>query len=228
MNHYDQIPSDEDLRLRVKNFEDQFVERKTLGDAKDWLKTAVAFANSAPMNFPCVLYLGVKQDGTPQPSANHTNLEKLQQTFAEKVRVAYPAIPYYPRVFLIGSQQVLAIIIPGSELRPHFTQRPHVRVGQQTREATDQQFEQMIAARSTKAAYIISRQGKLFDVHFLRRPSQPGRISEIWTSCNLIECNQFFLVIEYKETRVSIGLNRVEIVGLVDGGGLKLEVSGGV
>ena len=78
-NH--QIPTEDDLRLRIKNFEDQFVERKTLRDHKDRLKTAVAFANSAPTNFPCVLFLGVRQDGTPEPNAADTNLEKLQQKF---------------------------------------------------------------------------------------------------------------------------------------------------
>ena len=52
-----------DLIGRLRNFEDHFVERKTGGDNKDWLKTAIAFANSAPNNFPCVLYIGVKNDG---------------------------------------------------------------------------------------------------------------------------------------------------------------------
>ena len=32
------IPTDDELQLRIKNFEDHFIERKTLGDSKDWLK----------------------------------------------------------------------------------------------------------------------------------------------------------------------------------------------
>jgi hypothetical protein len=39
--------SDTDLLLRLTNFEDHFVERKTSGDSRDWLKTVVGFANSA-------------------------------------------------------------------------------------------------------------------------------------------------------------------------------------
>ena len=99
MPDFSTIPTDQELQLRIRNFEDYFVERKSLGDSKDWLKTAVAFANSAPISFPCVLYLGVRNDGTPEPQAADSNLEKLQSTFAEEVKVAYPQIPYYPRIF---------------------------------------------------------------------------------------------------------------------------------
>lgn len=228
MANYHEIPTDDDLRLRIQNFEDQFVERKTLGDDKDWLKTAVAFANSAPVNFPCILFLGVRNDGTPEANATDTNLEKLQQTFAKKVRPAYPAIPYYPRVFVVGSQQVLAIIIPGSELRPHFTQRPHVRMGQESLEATDAQFEAMIAARNSKAAYITLHRDKPFTVDFLRLESQQlmGRIQHTWSPCTLLECNQFFLTIEdSNKNSHSVALSRVEIIGMTSQGGLRLEVS---
>jgi len=42
--------TERDLIGRLRNFEDQFVERKTSGDSKDWLKTVIGFANSAPNN----------------------------------------------------------------------------------------------------------------------------------------------------------------------------------
>jgi hypothetical protein len=47
----------------MKNFEDQFVERKVFSDSKDWLKTVVAFANSASVDYPCILYIGVRDTG---------------------------------------------------------------------------------------------------------------------------------------------------------------------
>jgi predicted HTH transcriptional regulator len=149
-NDFSIIPTDEELLLRMKNFEDHFVERKTIGDAKDWLKTAVAFANSAPIGFPCVLYIGLRDDGTPEQRQESSNLEKLQKSFSDKVKPAYPPIAYFPRVLRIEDQQVLAVNIPGSELKPHFTQRPHIRVGQQTLETSDPQFEELIAQRSSK------------------------------------------------------------------------------
>jgi predicted HTH transcriptional regulator len=69
--------TEEDLLARMETFEDHFVERKVSGDEKDWLKTVVAFANSAPLGFPCILYIGVKDQGeieTPQ-----RNLDEIQQ-----------------------------------------------------------------------------------------------------------------------------------------------------
>jgi len=90
------FPSDEELRIRLQNPEDHFVERKTAGDAKDWLKTAVAFANSAPIGFPCVLFLNVRNDGSPEPLPSNSSFEKLQQSFGEKISVAHPPIPNFP------------------------------------------------------------------------------------------------------------------------------------
>ena len=39
------------------------VGRKTFKDERDWKKTAVAFANSAPVGLPAVLYIGVRDNG---------------------------------------------------------------------------------------------------------------------------------------------------------------------
>jgi predicted HTH transcriptional regulator len=84
--------SDADLLARLKNFEDHFVERKTSGDKKrDWLKTVVAFANSAPNGYPCVLYLGVKDNG--EIEMPQVNLDGLQKSFNQEMKNAYPPVP---------------------------------------------------------------------------------------------------------------------------------------
>jgi len=88
--------NDEDLLNRLTNFEDHFVERKTIGDHKDWVKTIVAFANSAPTGYPCVLYIGVKDSG--EIEAGHHDLNKLQQTLNEKLKAVYPPPPYMPKI----------------------------------------------------------------------------------------------------------------------------------
>ena len=54
--------SDEELLNRFHNSEDAFVERKRFSDTDDWLKTVVAFANSCPIGFWGVLFVGVKDD----------------------------------------------------------------------------------------------------------------------------------------------------------------------
>lgn len=62
--------SDQDLLARLNQFEDQFVERKTANDKSDWLKTVVAFANSAPVGYPAILFIGVRDNGTLEGDVN--------------------------------------------------------------------------------------------------------------------------------------------------------------
>ena len=71
--------SDTDILARLTNFEDAFVERKSTGDTKDLLKTAVAFANSTPIGYPAILFYGVTDKGEPEGKAN---LETLQETIS--------------------------------------------------------------------------------------------------------------------------------------------------
>ncbi|MGA9462275.1 MAG: ATP-binding protein [Terracidiphilus sp.] len=70
--------SEADLLARMKNFEDHFVERKVCSDSKDWLKTVVAFANSAPIDYPCILYIGVRDIGEIEDK--QSNLDSVQKT----------------------------------------------------------------------------------------------------------------------------------------------------
>src|SRR3990172_6493704 len=134
---------DEDLLLRLRNFEDNFVERKTSGDSKDWLKTIVAFANSTPVGYPAILYIGVRDDGTPEERT--VNLGTLQKSFSDKAAHAYPPIYYLPKILNVDGKQILAVIIPGSELRPHFSGPSYLRVGPETRKASEEQFSILIA-----------------------------------------------------------------------------------
>jgi hypothetical protein len=68
--------TDRDLLSRMRNFEDNFVERKTAGDRKDWVKTVSRLPTLAPIAYPCVLYIGVTDGG--EIEANQVNLDSLQ------------------------------------------------------------------------------------------------------------------------------------------------------
>jgi predicted HTH transcriptional regulator len=88
--------SDEELLSRLENFEDNFVERKRIGDSKDeWLQAAVAFANSVPIGYPAILFIGVKNTGEIEGGAN---LDTLRQTLSKVIDEAYPAIYYTTRI----------------------------------------------------------------------------------------------------------------------------------
>jgi hypothetical protein len=200
--------TDADLLARLKNFEDHFVERKTSGDKKrDWLKTAVAFANSAPNGYPCVLYLGAKDDGeieTPQK-----DLDTLQKTFNHEMKSVYPPVPYLTKIVNDGGRQALAVIVLGSEFRSHFSGLAYVRKGSESIDASEQEFEELIAKRNSKAGRILQWKEKNITV-FVRTEN-----SEIpWAnSTMLVDCDQFYVTVRQvpHEPSSSFPLSRVEI-----------------
>jgi predicted HTH transcriptional regulator len=53
--------TDQDILVRLAAFEDSFVERKTTNDIGDCLKTVVAFANTAPVGYPAILFVGIRK-----------------------------------------------------------------------------------------------------------------------------------------------------------------------
>jgi predicted HTH transcriptional regulator len=57
------MPTNAELVSLLPRTEDQFVERKSVSDKGGWLETIVAFANSNPIGFPSVLFMGVDNEG---------------------------------------------------------------------------------------------------------------------------------------------------------------------
>ncbi len=124
-----------ELLARMRNFEDHLVERKTIKDERDWKKSAVAFANSVPIGLPAVLYIGVWDNGeieTPQQ-----NLDDVEKKFNRQMEKVYPRIAYVPKIVTDNGRQALAVIIPGSDLRPHFAGLSYVRRGSESIETSE-------------------------------------------------------------------------------------------
>src|SRR5262249_21172782 len=108
--------TDSDLLARVANTEDNFTERKTVSDRDGWLKTAVAFANSLPVGFPGVLFVGVNNDGTIQRhTGNPPNFEDLQIKVSQEISRAWPPIYILPKTLRKDGAEFLAVIVSGSE-----------------------------------------------------------------------------------------------------------------
>src|SRR5690242_16787843 len=82
--------TNDDLILRLRSSEHDFVERKSSRDQGGWLRTAVAFANSTPLNYPAILFVGVDDSGNPQQNAEH--LEDLMKSVTGTLEKAYPPI----------------------------------------------------------------------------------------------------------------------------------------
>jgi hypothetical protein len=199
--------SESDLLSRMRNFEHHLVERKTVKDENKWKRAAVSFANSAPVGVPAVLYLGVLDSGeieTPQH-----DLEEVGKKFNRHMEKVYPRIAYVQKVINDNGRQALAVIIPGSEVRPHFAGLAYVRKGPESMDASEDQFAELIAQRNSKTALLLQSKGKSVTV-FIRTED-----SEIpWpTSTVLVACNQFYVTLKKfdHEPPHSFPLSRVEI-----------------
>jgi predicted HTH transcriptional regulator len=121
--------SDEELILKLTDAENNFIGRKRAPDKDDWLKTAVAVANSCPIGFPGVLYIGVNDDGTVQRAQKAVKFEDLQKSVSSVIAHAWPPIYIVVKTLKKNGAEFAAVLIPGGHLRPHFSGQPYVRVG---------------------------------------------------------------------------------------------------
>lgn len=176
--------SNEDLLRRLSDNEDAFTERKSFKDKNGWLKTAIAFANSAPIGWPALLFIGVTPKG--EVEATSPNLDELQKTLAQELDRAYPLLFYLPKVVNTNAgRQCLAVLIPGSENRPHFSGKSFVRVGSESREASESQMTELITHRNSKARLVLEWKGKKVTVRQFRRSnSSPQHMHAILENCN--------------------------------------------
>lgn len=215
--------SDQDILTRLNNFEDPFTERKVESDIKDILKTAVAFANSLPIGSPGIIFVPVKDDGTIQEDKD---LDKLQKTITKKMNAAYPPIPNMYKIINSNNKQAIAVIIWGSDQRPHFSGPSYVRRGSESMKASEEQFQNLIDQRQSKTYEIhkwIDR-----EVIIESRYNTGGSVSSSVKEGTLINCNNFYLTIKTKKGELnSYPLNRVTISFDHIKNTLKLEINPG-
>lgn len=216
--------SDQDLVNRLTTFEDHFVERKTIGDHKDWVKTVVAFANSAPDGFPCVLFIGVRNNG--EIESPQQDLDSVQMKLNEKLKSIYPPAPYLPKIVAKDGRQALAVVVLGSELRPHFSGPAYVRKGSVTQEGSEAQFEELIARRNSKASKILEFKGMVITV-FNVTPAERGYNETPWAADLVIEdCNQFWLTLRNKAApaKFCYPLNKIDLSFDYEKNRLRLDI----
>jgi hypothetical protein len=203
--------TDEELGLRLISTEDNFVERKTAGDHKRWIPALVAFANSAPIGFDCVLFIGAWDDGTIEPDLG---LESLQRSFSEKTSDVFPPIPYSTRVYRRERRECLAIVVQGSPERPHYAGLPYIRVGTESKKATPNDVARLTAERDPKAYEILKWLGEVVTVEILYPPGAAARLGRVQGSfsARIKDCNQFWVTFQNGTGDLSsVILRRVEL-----------------
>jgi hypothetical protein len=165
--------TDDEIQRRLKDREDHFVERKTEGDHKDFLKTIVAFANSVPDNQTAILFIGVRDDGKV---AGLQNPDSLQNTLSEICeRKCYPKSDPQPvmRVLREGETEYLAVVVEPSKNRPHFGGPAWTRAGSKTIVASDRLFQELVDSRTSKVHEILKCKGKVVRVIWVFKNTPP-------------------------------------------------------
>ena len=143
------------LLMRLQSNEHDFVERKPLKQLGEWRQVAVAFANSAPVGWPAVLFVGVTDRGVPQCKTSE-EAANLIRSVSDTLDNVYPAI--YRHVVPLsvpGKGICVAVIVPGSPMRPHFAGHSYIRVGDQTKIASDAQYDALIATHNSKVRAVM-------------------------------------------------------------------------
>jgi hypothetical protein len=208
--------TDQEILMKLGAFEDSFVERKTASDSRDWLDAVVAFANTAPIGYPAILFIGVRNDGTIEDTTG--NLDKLQMTLSNKLAKAFPTPYWLSKVLQKDGKQFLAVIVPGSECRPHFAGHAFVRDGSRTVAASTEQFDRLIAQRNSKTYEILRWKGRAvsftqplreYMISGTTQWSQPKSIA-----VTVIDCNLHYVTVEnisQKSTWASYPLRVIEL-----------------
>lgn len=154
IDEFDRPSFHTEILARLRDAEDSFVERKESCQPTKIRRTAVAFANSLADSKEGVIFVGVRDDGAPLPPGAFMAKpaeEKARQALGE----CYPKIPRVTyRSLRVGESEVLAIVIPASPRRPHFTGGAWVKNGASIEEASDEMLSEMIADR-TEAARLL-------------------------------------------------------------------------
>lgn len=222
------VPSDRDLMEWRKTSEDNFVERKTRQDRKDWLRAVVAFANSCPYDRAAVLFIGVRDDRSIEPNLD---VNRIEEDFRREAEKTYPPIRYQTRALSEGQDRYLAVIVAGSPDRPHFAGPAYVRVGSATRQASESEFNKLIAERNSKAYKICQRLGQRVTVNYLkagRSAEISGRISSR-QQFEVLDCDQFSVTLRAPRApqggTQSFSLERLQIVEDHSTGEMFLEVA---
>jgi len=148
----------EGLMSRLADAEDNFVERKAGVKGEELRRTIVAFANSVPEGREGVVFIGVRDGGEIQGIDGTDSLQKTVESICS--RDCYPPVRHRCEVLRLNGKEVLAVVIPSSSNRPHFSGPAFVRRGSQTIGASEDVFNDLIASRSSKPAAILRYKGQ--------------------------------------------------------------------
>lgn len=146
---------------RLSHPEDGLTERKPEGAGeRDFKEAVVAFANSVPQGSEGVLFVGVADKSGDILGCS--GIESLQKTiFRICANECYPPITVRLESRQFDGKAVLAVIVPHSTQRPHFSGHAFRRIGSQNVKSDEAAYSDFIVARSSVGAKIVENRGKV-------------------------------------------------------------------
>src|SRR5260370_13467206 len=112
-------------------------------------KVIVAFANSTPEGQEAVLFIGL-HDKTGE-ALGVSSPDKLQLTYVRVLNECYPSITYQMHPLEFDGRTVVAIVVPASSRKPHFSGGAYVREGASCKQASDELFKELLLSQTDKA-----------------------------------------------------------------------------
>jgi predicted HTH transcriptional regulator len=140
----------------------------------------------------------------------------LQRKLSGEFSNIYPPVNTTVLVREKDGKKFLAVIVYGSSNNPHFAGKSYVRDGTQTVEASEAQFEELIARRSSKVAEILKWKDKEI-TYYTPTMTQMDAVSNTGTKKTkriLHDCNQYWLTIREpgeSQRLTSVSLRQIEL-----------------
>lgn len=160
--------NEDELLRRLKDSEDGFVERKASFDSREIREAVVAFANSSLSERPGVIFVGVQPDGSIKGVQDP---DALARDSVDKIcrDQCFPPIRYTTISLTLEQARVLAILIPPSMERPHFTGHAYIREGSKTKKASAAALEDLITSRHSRAGKLLALRGEVLSIRVLEK-----------------------------------------------------------
>jgi predicted HTH transcriptional regulator len=208
--------TDADILARLAVVEDATVERKASSDYRDVAKAATAFSNSMPEGEAAIIFVGVRNSGEIE---DNLNLERLQKNVSGEIGNVYP--PIYPQILVRekDGKKFVAVIVEGSQNRPHFAGKSYLRDGTQTVTASFEMFQELIDRRNAKTNEILKWKAKQVRLNVIANEETVRRgFDRVITSEDktVLACNPFYVTLQtaepHKPTKnESITLRRIDL-----------------
>jgi len=203
----------EQLHSLLKSPEDAYLERKPEGVKRAEIrKTIVAFANSVPVGREAVLFIGVRDAGEIQGVKNPDDIQKLVRLIC--AMDCYPAIQFQSEILTVQGKHVMAVIVPRSDKRPHFSGPAFVRKGSESVVASEGQYEELIASRNDKC-FVLQSWKSIVSIQEIDFKLDSGRKIANWNAHRagyVIDCNPHTIRLRDESgTTFTVQTSQVEI-----------------